>query len=118
VEPPAPRRADLGRFAPGGLPFQAAARLAPRGYIPTLAAADVRGMSMTAVAGYKMTNNEGFAPTAPIPLRIDFDAVALRALARRLRNADQTGRLAAPAAISHGASCQPTFGNARMGQEA
>src|SRR3712207_6630857 len=41
---------------------------------------------------------------APVPLRPDFDAPRLRALARRLRDPDQTRRLMALAAIYEGAS--------------
>jgi transposase len=41
---------------------------------------------------------------APIPLRPDFDAPRLRALARRSRDPDQTRRLVALAAIYEGAS--------------
>jgi transposase len=41
---------------------------------------------------------------APVPLRPDFDAPRLRALARRSRDPDQTRRLVALAAIYEGAS--------------
>jgi transposase len=41
---------------------------------------------------------------AAVPLRSDFDAAELRALAKRSRDADQTRRLLALAAISEGAS--------------
>ena len=41
---------------------------------------------------------------APIPLRSDFDAAQLRALAKRARDPDQTRRLLALAAIYDGAS--------------
>src|SRR5918993_4007093 len=41
---------------------------------------------------------------AAVPLRSDFDAAQLRALAKRSRDADQTRRLLALAAISEGAS--------------
>ena len=41
---------------------------------------------------------------APVPLRPDFDAPRLRALARRSRDPDQTRRLMALAAIYEGAS--------------
>ena len=40
--------------------------------------------------------------TAPIPLRADFDAATLRALAKRSRDPDQTRRLLALAAIYDG----------------
>src|SRR5512136_1284112 len=45
-----------------------------------------------------------FAMAPPIPLRADFDAPAVRALARRSRDAAQTRRLLALAAIYEGAS--------------
>ena len=41
---------------------------------------------------------------APVPLRTDFDATQLRALAKQSRDADQTRRLLALAAIYDGAS--------------
>ena len=41
---------------------------------------------------------------APVPLRSDFDAAQLRALAKRSRDANQTRRLLALAAISEGQS--------------
>jgi transposase len=41
---------------------------------------------------------------APVPLRTDFDAAQLRGLAKRSRDADQTRRLLALAAIYDGAS--------------
>ena len=41
---------------------------------------------------------------APVPLRSDFDAAQLRALAKRARDPDQTRRLLALAAIYEGAS--------------
>ena len=41
---------------------------------------------------------------AAVPLRTDFDAAQLRALAKQSRDADQTRRLLALAAISEGAS--------------
>ena len=41
---------------------------------------------------------------APVPLRTDFDATRLRALAKQSRDADQTRRLLAVAAIYDGAS--------------
>jgi len=41
---------------------------------------------------------------APIPLRCDFDAAALRQLARRSRDASQARRLLALAVISDGAA--------------
>src|ERR671917_1115606 len=44
------------------------------------------------------------AMAAAVPLRSDFDAAQLRALAKRSRDADQTRRLLALAAISEGAS--------------
>src|SRR5918995_4349664 len=44
------------------------------------------------------------AMAAPVPLRTDFDAAWLRALAKRSRDPDQTRRLLALAAIYDGAS--------------
>ena len=41
---------------------------------------------------------------SPVPLRDDFDAAALRLLARRTRDADQGSRLLALAAIYDGGS--------------
>ena len=41
---------------------------------------------------------------SPVPLRNDFDAATLRALARRTRDADQSRRLLALAAIGDGGS--------------
>ena len=51
-----------------------------------------------------MANSEGFAIAmgAPIPLRCDFDAATLRQLARRSRDAGQSRRLVALAAIHEG----------------
>jgi transposase len=46
----------------------------------------------------------GVAMAAAVPLRSDFDAAQLRALAKRSRDPDQTRRLLALAAISDGAS--------------
>ncbi len=44
------------------------------------------------------------AMAAAVPLRSDFDAAQLRALAKRSRDPDQTRRLLALAAIYDGAS--------------
>jgi transposase len=51
-----------------------------------------------------MANSRVFAMAAPIPLRSDFDAAALRQLARRSRDASQARRLVALAVIYEGAA--------------
>jgi len=51
-----------------------------------------------------MANSRVFAMAAPIPLRSDFDAAALRQLARRSRDASQARRLVALAVIYDGAA--------------
>ena len=51
-----------------------------------------------------MANGWGFAMGSPVPLRNDFDAAALRRLARRSQNSNQSRRLLALAAIYDGDS--------------
>src|SRR5215469_8613195 len=51
-----------------------------------------------------MANERRFAMAAPVALRSDYDAKALRRLAKASRDADQTRRLLAPAAIYDGGS--------------
>src|SRR5215468_9099775 len=51
-----------------------------------------------------MANERRFAMAAPVALRSDYDAKALRRLAKASRDADQTRRLLALAAIYDGGS--------------
>ncbi len=51
---------------------------------------------------FRMANGWGFAMGSPVPLRDDFDAAALRLLARRTRDANQGRRLLALAAVYDG----------------
>ena len=50
----------------------------------------------------------GFAMSAPVPLRSDFDAALLRKLARGSRDPDQTPRLVALAEIYESGACART----------